>query len=657
MQARSNSNADKYIDAVSYYSIWKSDKRLYAWDRDTSLFNSPLTLTYSFALAENKTLYPALKERLSSSDLATSDINSYSSLNQALTRFAMSKWERVANITFIESDQSPQVEFLEARLNEKTLAYVYRNETRYQSDIEGVRFVKFYDHAYQLLDLKSSENLMAEYGTPAPTVRTIVHELGHVLRFEHPFSKKHYMGETFINSTTHSVMNYNPYENYVIYDKAGKASLGCRRYFVISPTEYDIRAAERSYGINSFTGYGNNTYSFVEIIADFKKLLPDDFYHASPLKDSITFETLLDEQGINTLSAKGIQSSVVMNLNAGIKYRSKFHFKGLKYHAALVGDFHHVIAGDGANEIYLNHLDNVVDVSESRGVCEIISGATQMGHDVILGFNPSKDQITIQYKEDEVSPEWLIKPFTNRNVAIAQQEIMIPFGVEIAFNANNTMTLAGVTFDAINEANYKTHQVSVDQYLGIEHILYNETQIAEMRADLAQDVITQHDSSPDLTDTIVKQQFLSEWENIFAKSFAGGFSSTIIIKLLSQLLEEYGLTEYTNEEALDILNLVMLMRADSWLTQGAAMLTSHAFRLYGRSRNESMVASLVVAGIVETTANYFATGDGVTTALQTTGRIFGRMGAECFTFFGRKALTKINEQLAPCDLTKIKLNL
>jgi serralysin len=252
---------------------------------------------------------------------------------QAAARAALTLWSEVANISFVEIDESANLDNVGdirfgnsgAVTNSDSAAWAW---TPYD---DGA--LNYPENGDIWFDYEYDPNLELQPGEFG--FSTMIHEIGHAIGLDHPFADE--AGEIALPAgqanQRYSIMAYNLYSG---------ASPGFEAY---GPMLYDILALQYMYGANMETGKGDNVYTFQ----------PDKEY----------LECIWDAGGHDTIDLSNQIRNQVINLNAGTFSSIGVKNNGLTGNGNVAIAFNvtieDAVGGSGNDKITGNDADNSLE--------------------------------------------------------------------------------------------------------------------------------------------------------------------------------------------------------------------------------------------------------------------------------------------------------
>ena len=294
----------------------------------------PYTLTYSFPTSAAE-----YGSRYGSETSGT--VSALNATQQAMAVAAMQTWANVANITLVPVAQNGEIRFAFTTggftANGGTIAHAY-----YPSG--GSRAGDIWLNGY----LKSDTDYFG--GSPSPTsagMQTLIHEFGHALGLEHPFSSSGNFYAPEISTVKYTTMSYSDYAGH--YDPiTGSFSGGGATVNPSTPMLYDIAAIQYLYGANYSYHAGNDTYTFSQ--------------------GGTYYQTIWDGGGTDTIQFTGT-SAVEIDLREGefsqlgnpISYGSAYAAQADTVAIAYGVTIENATGGSGNDTLYGNNADNTLD--------------------------------------------------------------------------------------------------------------------------------------------------------------------------------------------------------------------------------------------------------------------------------------------------------
>lgn len=196
-------------------------------------------------------------------------------------RIALQNWSHVANITFVETADNASV------VGDIRIAFTAgggMESDSYAFAYIPAPFAYAGDVWLNSVQPASSGN---DFSLGAAGYTTIIHELGHAVGMDHPFSIPEF--PIAFDSFKYTVMSYS--------DAPGHQDTGFSSLYPTTPMPLDIRALQYLYGPNMTYHTGNDTYPYHE---------RGNYY-----------ETIWDSGGIDTIQYNATTDSALIDLRAG----------------------------------------------------------------------------------------------------------------------------------------------------------------------------------------------------------------------------------------------------------------------------------------------------------------------------------------------------
>ncbi|MGB1540187.1 MAG: M10 family metallopeptidase C-terminal domain-containing protein, partial [Rickettsiales bacterium] len=282
----------------------------------------------------------------------------FSSSQQTAMRAALTAIERVTRIDFIETSASGAGQ---ANLAMRQFNYDDPTILGHVSSLPGYP-------GYEIdIDFGMYTGFNA-YNPDNGDFTTLIHELGHALGLDHPHENG-YGSDILIPSLDDERATVMSYYNYV----ADSGNV----FYVETPQIYDIAVLQDKYGINTGYNSGNTTY---------------DLSSASYQQYA---GTLWDAGGTDTYDARGISSSLTIDLREGMDYITHFGNAnpGLYSNESFIwtafgSNIENAYGGSGNDTIHGNDLANTL--------------IGYSGNDTIIGYR-GNDSINGHYGNDTVN--------------------------------------------------------------------------------------------------------------------------------------------------------------------------------------------------------------------------------------------------------------
>jgi len=196
-------------------------------------------------------------------------------------RIALQNWSHVANITFVETADNASV------VGDIRIAFTAgggMDSNSYAFAYIPAPFAYAGDVWLNSVQPVSSGN---DFSLGATGYNTIIHELGHAIGMDHPFSVPEF--PTAFDSFKYTVMSYS--------DAPGHQDTGFSSLYPTTPMPLDIRALQYLYGPNTTYHTGDDTYTYHE---------RGNYY-----------ETIWDSGGIDTIQYDAATDGALIDLRAG----------------------------------------------------------------------------------------------------------------------------------------------------------------------------------------------------------------------------------------------------------------------------------------------------------------------------------------------------
>ncbi len=489
----------------------------------------------------------------------------------------LSWWENTANIRFVKDDLNPLIrifEFTQVKSNEETLGFSHEG-TNHLRGRAGVGF---------------NTEFMKSFGPTANNQEmfdTFYHEIGHTLSLAHPFHHNFSVTHPDAQTTSHTVMAY---------DAEFDPTLN-KKLTAITPMPADIDAMHFLYGKNTRARRGN------------------DDYHVSFFteKEPGTIASLpWDAAGIDTLSAENVDGPVTLDIR---RYGRSATSKG--YIMTPNIELENVIGGKGRNTIFLNELNNNVDVSDSA-FTKLIIDPKNCGHDTVKGFNPARDKITLLAMPGQTAT-WKLIATTIKDTHGNPVNSTV-----IQFSKINTVTLLGVNKEQIQP----------------ETITHNAT----LAADAKKLTARQADADKALWAELglLPAQLVTDFSNAFLR----GTALTFIDTLTDETLFYYGVQEDLRDFVLALLHCFYIILSGTILTNAAGFVIAEAMRVFGINDATCNKVGAACVTLLNIAQDLSPVG-----LARTTASLVGSYAGSYLTFWARKKIIgKPHEQEPEQDL-------
>ena len=242
-------------------------------------------VTVSFSFPQIGSTWSTLLIDYSTTDVLYNNpfVSGYHGLNaeqQTAVRDSLLAWSHVANISFVEVADNASI------VGDIRIAFT-----------DGGDIQDAYAYAYQPLPyafggdvwLNSVQPVLSgnDFSSGANGFNTVIHELGHAIGLDHPFSVADFPSQ--FDSFKYTVMSYS--------DFPGHQDTGESSFYPTTPMLLDIVALQHIYGVNTTWHAGNDTYTFTE---------GSDYY-----------ETIWDAGGNDTIQYVSAVDGARIDLHAG----------------------------------------------------------------------------------------------------------------------------------------------------------------------------------------------------------------------------------------------------------------------------------------------------------------------------------------------------
>ena len=281
---------------------------------------------------------------------------------QIAARKALAAWAAVANLYFWETTESS------TSVGDIRFAWTSATDTTSAGD-KAWGWAN-YPNAYWpsagdvWLSSASTAAKDTDWSTGSYNSYSLMHELGHALGLDHPFSGP-YPLQMALDTRSYTIMSYTdaPHSEWVnvTQNLAGTHFWNSSTVVPSTPMVGDILAIQYLYGANTGYNQGNNVY---------------DFDPATPF-----YQTIWDTGGQDTLSAARFSQACIINLNEGsyssLGFRSNwFQYSQLDWPSTP-------------------NLTNLYDGSNNLGIAwgVVIENAIGGGADDVLTGNPADNRL------------------------------------------------------------------------------------------------------------------------------------------------------------------------------------------------------------------------------------------------------------------------
>jgi Ca2+-binding RTX toxin-like protein len=312
---------------------------------------TPATVTYSFPPVGAHWDLSAYSRPYADNEPLT--FTPFDANQQAAARAALTLWSEVANISFVEIDESANLDNVGdirfgnsgAVTNSDSAAWAW-------TPYDGLPYATYPENGDIWFDYEYDPNLELEPGEFG--FSTMIHEIGHAIGLDHPFADE--VGEIALPAgqanQRYSIMAYNVYSG---------ATPGFEAY---GPMLYDILALQYMYGANMTTRTGNDVYTF--------------------LTDKEYLECIWDAGGHDTIDLSLQSRNQVIDLRAGTFSSIGVKNNGLTGNGNVAIAFNvtieDAIGGSGHDKITGNDVVN--DLDGKAGNDTIVGG---LGNDTLTG--------------------------------------------------------------------------------------------------------------------------------------------------------------------------------------------------------------------------------------------------------------------------------
>lgn len=369
-------------------------------------YHKPMTMRYTYRLPNRATINQ-LKVRKKLVESATS--LQETTIQRIENSVAL--WSEGAQIDLIKDDKNPDIYLMSNVLD--------AHASTFAGEVDLSLHPKYGRMIYRPYFVLYNENLFNEWEREgfAGKVETVVtHEFPpHPLTYEHPFQFTSNYRDTLFpvsqQNTWFSALNYD-----VVLDE------NYRPVYRVSPAEFDRETSAFAFG-SRVVSPGDDVYDLFPTI------------HAS--KKYCVVKTLADSNGTDTFNARGYTGRAIINLRNGVNEYSRIENNYIML--AYGTEIENVVGGDGENLIFLNSMNNNIDVSHSNGPQTVVTFRYGGGQDIIKGFNPMRGDIL------RVEKPW---SDTSHNLVKISPQIK-PRATVITIEDKNTITLLDVDSQTI----------------------------------------------------------------------------------------------------------------------------------------------------------------------------------------------------------------
>lgn len=474
------------------------------------------------------------------------ELSLLSQTNNQLFHEALQYWENIVNVKFIETTRN---------ISARIFGFDYINQTADNEKVTtGFAFAPTIDQQGNVLvpGVGFNINLLSKV-SPALKLNTFHHEIAHwAFGFKHPFESPYILKKSHEQTQCFSIMNY-------AYEKINRETLfhpeilKSTEYHIvpITPMPSDIEAAEFVVGRNELVGDGDTEYKL------------NDYVISTPDK-IMTISTIVDRNGIDTLSAKDEESPVTINLRRGHHERS--HLKTGLIVLSHNTDIENVICGKNQNKVVLNELPNIVYIPK-KATADIIVDPQNTGHDTIIGFN---GRLILESTQKNVTPKWNLSLVGGDEIKNANKTLSYQYGTKVSFDKNNSVTLVGIKPKEIENKNLITHMEFVEKP--------NETtdsSILDIFSNFPPGLVTE-----------------------FYNAFARGALFTCLTDLTEESLRHWGCNESQIATVNQVVQSLLCIISGNVLSTTAGFAVSSILRYFGCSTSTCNQASLISSSAV-----------------------------------------------------------
>jgi hypothetical protein len=465
-----------------------------------------------------------------------------SPFSQSLVRESLQWWESTVNLRFIETVQDPNIYIFAFEPISPTSPGGYSclgTDCLMHSSTRG---------------LGINNDMLPPYHQPMKFtffMNLIYHEIGHALSLKHPFSTPLAVIDSKFNYTNTTIMAYDHAVN-----------INTKRTIVgITPMPADIDAVQLLYGKN--LSDKNNTYNLIEFTPD----LPADYESIASLPCA---------GGIDTLTAGTTYHDVYHDVTLDIRpYGKSSNMYGTVMTPNI--SIENVVGGYGRNQIYLNALNNEVDVRHSAHTTLFVD-ARHTGKDSVTGFHPERDQIMLLHPTQ--SDSWKIKQISLPNDVSRNATL-------IEFDSENSITLLDV-----NVAQIHSDSVKKDTNLNEKSESESTCKVSAQEKALWKQV------------GLLPTQLTLDFFN----AFANGTALTFLDALTADILERYQCHPDKIWLAQFILHNLYLLYSGTILTNSVGHMMVGTLKYFNFSERTSYQTAACVTGALHMAQNFTPVG-------------------------------------------------
>ena len=339
--------------------------------------------------------------------------DTYSVLNgtqAANFRLAIAAWDELIAPNFTEVADTAlghgevRVAFTADNMTAGTAGYAFQGSNQTPTSIVGDIWL-------------NSSTTGATFAVGTDDYATFLHEIGHVLGLKHPFESP--VINPAYDDTRFTIMSYTTPYAVVITDTGGGYSIAIGPVNPLTPSVLDIRAVQSTYGADTTTRTGDDTYTFNQV-------------------DTV-YKSIYDAGGTDTIDLTGVTRDSILDLRPGSTSSVGGPWteaEQIAYYAALTGDseanisqyynnpdpsavwydwtnnlgiafsttIENLIAGSGDDTITGNDVSNVISlhlggndtVDGGGGDDGFYFGGAFTGLDVVNGGAGTLDQVGLQ---------------------------------------------------------------------------------------------------------------------------------------------------------------------------------------------------------------------------------------------------------------------